>query len=139
MAKAVVKKTNVTETAVKLEKEPAKKSAAKASTKPAANAPKKEEKPAVKTTAKKEPKVVKPEVSSAVAPKEKKEGKAVYHLKKREKDGKWEVLRRGGEKAIKLFDTKAEAEEYCKQMAENQGGTLLVHASKGKNKGKFIK
>ena len=69
----------------------------------------------------------------------KKDEKAVYHLKKREEDGLWEVLRRGGSKAIKLFDTKAEAEAYCKKMAENQGGTLLVHASKGKNKGKFMK
>ena len=29
--------------------------------------------------------------------------KPVYHLKKRPEDGKWEVLKQGGEKAIKLF------------------------------------
>ena len=63
--------------------------------------------------------------------------KAVYHLKKRPSEGKWEVLRKGGAKAIKLFDTKAEAEVYCNAMAENQGGTVLVHASKGKNKGRI--
>lgn len=63
--------------------------------------------------------------------------KAVYHLKKRPEDKKWEVLRKGGVKAIKLFDTKEEAEAYCKHMAENQGGTVLVHASKGKNKGRI--
>ena len=83
--------------------------------------------------------VIKPQVSSAVEAEPKKNAKAVYHLKKREEDGMWEVLRRGGVKAIKLFRTKAEAEEFCKKMAENQDGTLLVHASKCKNKGKFIK
>ena len=28
---------------------------------------------------------------------------------------------------------------YSEALAERQGGTLLVHASKGKNKGKFMK
>ncbi len=65
--------------------------------------------------------------------------KPVYHLKKRPEDGKWEVLKQGGEKAIKLFKTKAEAEEYCAKLADNQGGTVLVHASKGANKGKIQK
>ena len=69
----------------------------------------------------------------------KSEGKAIYHLKKRFEDGLWEVVREGGTKAIKLFDTKAEAEEYCAKMAENQDGIVRVHASKGKNKGKIMK
>lgn len=64
---------------------------------------------------------------------------SAYHLKKRPEDGKWEVLRAGGAKAIKLFDTKAEAEVYCKKMAENQGVALHTHASKGAKKGKLIK
>jgi hypothetical protein len=61
----------------------------------------------------------------------------VYHVAKRETDGKWQVKYAGGEKAIKLFDTKAEAMEYTKKMAENQGGSVLAHASKGEHKGKF--
>ena len=60
-----------------------------------------------------------------------------YHVAKREKDGKWTVKFAGGEKVIKTFDTKKEAEEYVEQLAENQGATVLYHASKGQNKGKI--
>ena len=63
----------------------------------------------------------------------------VYHVSKREKDGKWQVFISGSSKVIKLFDTKVEAEEYCKKMAINQGATLQVHNSKGVNKGKMPK
>lgn len=59
-----------------------------------------------------------------------------YHVAKRS-DGKWQVKYAGGQKAIKLFDTKAEAMEYTKKMAENQGRAVLVHASKGQYKGKI--
>ena len=68
---------------------------------------------------------------------EKKEvGYRNYHVVKRP-DGKWEVKYAGGEKAIKLFKTQAEATEYTKQMAKNQGGVMLVHNSKGANKGRI--
>lgn len=60
----------------------------------------------------------------------------VYHVSKREKDGKWQVFIRGSDKVIKLFATKKEAEAYCEKMAANQGATLMVHKSKGANKGK---
>ena len=63
--------------------------------------------------------------------------KKVYHLKK--VDGDWQVILREGEKVIKKFKTKDEAMAYSEALAERQGGTLLVHASKGKNKGKFMK
>lgn len=66
----------------------------------------------------------------------KKDATRVYHVVKRE-DGKWQVKFAGGEKAIKLFDTQKEAIEYSKKMAENQGGAMLVHNSKGANKGKI--
>ena len=66
-------------------------------------------------------------------------GIKVYHVSKREKDGKWQVFISGSDKVIKLFDTKVEAEEYCKKMAINQGATLQVHDSKGANKGKLPK
>jgi len=59
-----------------------------------------------------------------------------YHVVKRD-DGKWEVKFAGGEKAIKLFNTQAEAVEYTKAMAKNQDGAMLVHNSKGANKGKI--
>lgn len=60
----------------------------------------------------------------------------IYHMAKRA-DGKWQVKYAGGEKAIKLFATKEEAMKFTKTMAENQGTTLVVHASKGKFKGKI--
>lgn len=62
-----------------------------------------------------------------------------YHVNKRKEDGKWTVKYAGGEKVIKLFDTQKEALEYTKKMAENQGGTVLVHASKGAQKGRIKK
>jgi len=68
---------------------------------------------------------------------EKKQAKKVYHLVKRSSDNKWAVKLQGGEKVIKLFNTKVEAEAFCEQMAENQGGTLQVHASKGASKGRI--
>ena len=67
-----------------------------------------------------------------------KDGTRVYHVAKRE-DGKWAVKFAGGDKVIKLFDTQKEALEYTKKMAANQGGTVLVHASKGAQKGKIKK
>lgn len=66
------------------------------------------------------------------------EGKT-YHLSKRASDNKWQVKYAGGKIAIKLFDTKEEALEYTKKMAKNQNRAILVHASKGKSKGKLRK
>lgn len=84
----------------------------------------------------------KPAAKAAPAKKEaapKKEAKRVYHVSKRASDNMWQVTYAGGEKAIKLFKTKVEAEEYTKKMAENQGGVMLTHNSKGANKGKIAK
>ena len=61
--------------------------------------------------------------------------KKVYFVKKVE--GRWQVILREGSKVIKYFDTKVEAEEFARTTAKNQNGTFLVHAAKGKNKGKF--
>ena len=111
----------------KKETKPAKKEAPKKAAKPAKKeAPKKEAKPAKKEAAKKE------------APKKEVKKSAAYHISKRE-DGMWQVFRAGSDKVIKLFKTKAEAEEYTKKMAENQGVVYHSHASKGKNKGKIQK
>ena len=62
-----------------------------------------------------------------------------YHVSKRAEDGKWTVKFAGGEKVIKLFNTQKEAMEYTKKMAENQGGAVLLHNSKGANKGRIKK
>lgn len=86
----------------------------------------------VEKKAEKKPAPKKPEPKKEV-------GNASYHLSKRASDNKWQVFRAGSDKVIKLFDTKAEAEEYTKRMAENQGVSYLSHASKGKNKGRIQK
>lgn len=67
-----------------------------------------------------------------------KDGTRVYHVAKRE-DGMWAVKFAGGDKAIKLFRTQAEAVAFTKEMAKNQDGKMLVHNSKGENKGKIKK
>ncbi|MCD8203518.1 MAG: DUF2188 domain-containing protein, partial [Coprobacillus sp.] len=64
--------------------------------------------------------------------------KRVYHVSKRSKDGKWQILGVGDTRPIKLFDTKAEAEEYAAKLATKQGATVLTHASKGENKGRIV-
>lgn len=71
-----------------------------------------------------------------LVPAKESEGKRVYHVSKRP-DGKWAVKFAGGEKAIKLFKTQAEAVEYTKKMSHSQKGVMLVHNSKGKNKGRI--
>ena len=96
--------------AKKVEKKPAKKAAPEKKPAPAKKAPAKKEDPGYRN----------------------------YHVVKRE-DGKWEVKLAGGNKAIKLFATQKEAIEYTKVMAENQGGKMLVHNSKGANKGRIQK
>ena len=126
-----------------VKKEPAKKPVPAKKAEPANKpAPKKEVAPVKKeTTAKAEPKKAEEKPMAKPAPKkaaEPKDSKRVYHVAKRE-DGMWAVKFAGGEKAIKLFKTKVEAEAYTKQMAENQGGVMLVHNSKGANKGKIAK
>ena len=113
---------------------------------PAKEEPAKEEAPKAK---KPEEKKEKPAPKKKAAPAKKAEEKkeedkeakknASYHISKRASDNKWQVFRAGSEKVIKLFDTKVEAEEYTKRMAENQGVGYLSHASKGKNKGRIQK
>lgn len=108
-------------------------------------APKKAEKakPVKKEPAKKAP--AKKAAPAKAAPAKKapakkvdlKDATRVYHVVKRPEDNKWAVKFAGGEKVIKLFNTQAEAVAYSKQMAENQGGKMLVHNSKGQNKGKI--
>ena len=101
----------------------AKKAAPKAEPKKAEPA-KKEESP------KAEPKKAAPAASSDAPTK-------VYHLTKRKEDGMWAITFVGGQKAVKLFKTKKEAEDYLKVLTENQGATALIRNSKGAKAGKF--
>lgn len=54
-----------------------------------------------------------------------------YHISLRE-DGKWQVKLRKGEKALKLFDTQAEAIVFAKEKAKNQDGHITIHKVDGK-------
>lgn len=54
-----------------------------------------------------------------------------WHITKRESDGKWQVKGEGNEKATRLFDTKAEAEEYAKTLRTNNEGSKVVRHKKG--------
>ena len=92
-------------------------------------------KPAKKVEAKKAPAK---KAAAKKAPEKKEINYRTYHLVKRS-DGMWEVKFAGGQKAIKLFKTQKEALEYSEKMAKNQGGSVLVHNSKGSNKGRIQK
>lgn len=121
----------------KAKKAEPKKAAPKAAAKPAPKAAAK--KPAAKAVAKPAPKAAKPapkKASKKPEPKRPTAG-AAYHLAKREDDGLWTVKLTNSTKVIKTFDTKAEAEEFVKAMAERQGRSVLTHNSKGKNKGRI--
>ena len=50
----------------------------------------------------------------------------------REEDRKWVVKKQGSDKATKLFNTKKEAEEFAKQLAENQGTRVVRQKKDGK-------
>lgn len=66
-----------------------------------------------------------------------KEARRVYHLNKREEDNKWTIVFAGGKRVIKLCDTQKEAIAYVEELCARNGGTYLVHNSKGKNKGRI--
>ncbi len=68
-----------------------------------------------------------------------KKNDGTYIVQKRKEDNKWEVIVKGGKKAIKLFDTKAEAMEFTKDRAERNDRGLVSRASKGAHSGKFHK
>lgn len=78
----------------------------------------------------------KKEAPKKAAPK-KDEGTKVYHLTKRKEDDMWAITFVGGQKPVKLFKTKKEAEEYLAVLTKNQGASALIRNSKGSKAGKF--
>ena len=46
-------------------------------------------------------------------------------------DGGWQVKRANAMKALKRFDTKAEAEKYAKQVAKNQDSNVVRQKKDG--------
>ncbi|MDO5861644.1 MAG: DUF2188 domain-containing protein [Thermoplasmata archaeon] len=47
-------------------------------------------------------------------------------------DGGWQVKKANAQKALKRFKTKAEAEAYAKQVASNQGTSVVRQKKDGK-------
>jgi len=101
-------------------------------TKTAKPVAKKETKPAKATAKAPEKKTAAKPVKPAA---KKVEPKAVvhkdYHISQRE-DGKWQVKGAKAEKALKIFDTQAEAIKFAKTTAGNQEGTFTIHKKDGK-------
>ena len=58
--------------------------------------------------------------------------KKIYHISKRKEDEKWQVKFANGERALKLFDTQAEAIAFAKEKAKNQDGAISIHKVDGK-------
>ena len=58
-------------------------------------------------------------------------GPRIYHISRRE-DKMWQVKFANGKKAIKLFNTQAEAIVFAKQLAKSQEGSIRVHSLKGR-------
>jgi len=56
----------------------------------------------------------------------------VYHITKQADSGMWQVKLAKGAKAIKLFDTQAEAIAFTKGLVESRGGSYRIHSIKGK-------
>ena len=59
------------------------------------------------------------------------ESTRVYHVAKRE-DGMWQVKFANGQRAIKLFNTQAEAIVFAKKLAKSQLGSIRIHSLKGR-------
>ena len=56
----------------------------------------------------------------------------VYHISRSKFMSKyWQVKLATGERAIRIFDTQAEAIAYAKQLVKKQGGSIRIHSMKG--------
>ncbi len=123
------------EPAPKVEKKPVEKKPAPAK-KPAEKKPA-EKKPAEKKPVEKKPAPAPKKEVKEAAPAKADGGTKVYHLTKRKEDGMWAITFVGGQKAVKLFKTKKEAEAALEVLTKNQGATALIRNSKGAKAGKF--
>ena len=58
-------------------------------------------------------------------------GSRIYHISRRE-DKMWQVKFANGKRAIKLFNTQAEAIVFAKKLAKSQLGSIRVHSLQGR-------
>ena len=60
------------------------------------------------------------------------ESAKVWHVCWRENKNMWEVRPDGSDKSIKLFKTKAEAEDFAKELrSKNEGSKIITHKKTG--------
>lgn len=55
-----------------------------------------------------------------------------YHVVKRTEQNKWAVIGENSSKAVKLFNTQAEAESFARELSKKQGGNIAIHKKDGK-------
>ncbi len=60
------------------------------------------------------------------------ETKKTYHLTYRQDKRQWQIILTHGDKAIKLFNTKAEAQVYLDKLADNQNANVSIKKKDGK-------
>ena len=58
--------------------------------------------------------------------------KRIYHISERKELNKWQIKFAGGTKALKMFNTQAEAIAYVKELIAKNGGSYRVHSRAGK-------
>lgn len=58
--------------------------------------------------------------------------KRIYHISERKELNKWQIKFAGGTKALKMFNTQAEAITYAKELIAKNGGSYRVHSRAGK-------
>ena len=104
-----------------------------ASTATASSTAKTEEKPqpAKQEATQKPAEIPAPAATAKSEPAPAKDNGKVYHISKRKNDGKWQIKLEGGAKAIKLFDTQAEAIAYGKTLSDNQDARVVLHKLDG--------
>ncbi len=54
-----------------------------------------------------------------------------YHISFRKDENKWQVKKANSTRALKLFNTQAEAIEYAKKTAGNQDVSITIHKATG--------
>ena len=80
-------------------------------------------------------KAVAPKPKKAVVVKEEKAKPTIYHVSKRDNDGReWKVFIESSDKVIKLFKTQQEALAYAQGLAKNKndGSSVRLHGLDGK-------
>jgi hypothetical protein len=92
---------------------------------------KKAEEPEPAQQTKEEPKKESKPVAKEESPEAEKKTNGAYFVSPHP-DGGWQVKKANAQKALKRFDTKAEAEKYAKQVAQNQGSNVVRQKKDGK-------